>query len=67
MYGVLSCLDGLQTKDAHKIRQERIEIARHLLFVDPLSIAAINISRAAHACSWPVGTKGGPDRVGRGL
>lgn len=54
LYGVLSCLDGLETKDTHQIRQERVEIARRLLVVDPLSIAAINILREAHAWSWPV-------------
>lgn len=57
LYGVLSCLDGLEAKDTDEVRQERVEMARRLLVVDPLSIAGINILREAQAWSWAVEPK----------
>lgn len=54
LYGVLACLEGLDTKDTDAIRQERVEVARRLLLVDPLSIAGIDLLREAHAWAWAV-------------
>lgn len=54
LFGLLSCLEGLEGRDSGEIRQERIEIARRLLKVDPLSKAGLDTLREAHSWSWQV-------------
>lgn len=54
LYGVLACLEGLDERDSDPVRQERVDIARRLLLVDPLSVAAMDLLREAHAWAWPV-------------
>lgn len=54
LYGILSCLSRLDKKDSDHIRQERIDIARRLLVVDPLCTAAMDVLMEANAWQWAV-------------
>ncbi|KAI0567413.1 TAF RNA polymerase I subunit A [Gracilaria domingensis] len=54
LYGLLTCLGTLRNRDTDQIKQERIDIARRLLYVDPVSKPALDIIREAHAWAWKV-------------
>lgn len=54
LFGVLSCLGNLSEKDTDRIRQERIDIARRLIRIDPVSKLAVDTLREAHAWAWQV-------------
>ncbi|CAN8074582.1 unnamed protein product [Agarophyton chilense] len=54
LYGLLNCLATLSSSDTKTIREERIDIARRLLYVDPVSKPALDVIREAHAWAWKV-------------
>lgn len=57
LYGLLSFLGTLDVRDTAHIRQERIDVARRLLLVDPVSKPALDILREAYAWMWHVSPK----------
>lgn len=53
LFGLLSCLDGLQS-NAASVRQEKVTTARRLLAIDVMASSALNILREAWSWSWDV-------------